>query len=91
MKIALLINQENYERFSEWDEASWELIHMGNGEPDAQKVIASGANVLVADAIMRIGRDIIENMPDLKLIHSQGVAFNGIDLDAARSAIRLAP
>ena len=84
MKLALLINRENFDRFSKWNNADWELIHMGNDEPDPAEVIGTGAQILVVDAITRIGADIIENMPGLKMIHSQGVAFNGIDLESAR-------
>jgi phosphoglycerate dehydrogenase-like enzyme len=49
-------------------------------------VLATGADVLVVDAVMKIGREIIGRMPSLKLIHSQGVAFNAIDLAAAKQA-----
>ena len=86
MKTALLINRDNFEQHSGWEDTGWELIHMGNGVPDPQKVIATGAAVLVVDAMMKIGPDIIENMPGLKLIHSQGVGFNAIDIDSARNA-----
>jgi lactate dehydrogenase-like 2-hydroxyacid dehydrogenase len=85
MKAALLINRKNFEKYSKWDEPGWELIHMGNGEPDAEKIIATGATALVVDAIAKIGPEIILKMPGLKLIHSQGVAYNWIDIDAARS------
>ncbi|MEY8403690.1 NAD(P)-dependent oxidoreductase [Oscillospiraceae bacterium 44-34] len=44
----------------------------------------SDAEVIFADAITPIGREIIEALPRLKLIHSEGVAFNAIDTDAAR-------
>ena len=86
MKIALLINRENFEKYARNTPPGWDLIHMGNGEPNTERVIATGADVLVADAVMKIGRELIVNMPKLKLIHSQGVAFNGIDLDAAKDA-----
>ena len=81
-----MINRDNYEKYSNWKDVRWELLHFSNGEPDADKVIASGAQALVVDAIMKIGPDIIENMPGLKLIHSHGVAYNAIDLESARKA-----
>ena len=84
MKIALLINRENFEKYSSWEDTGWELVHMGNGVPDVENVLATGADVIVPDAITKVGADIIGNMPGLKLIHSQGVAFNAIDVDAAR-------
>jgi len=86
MKVALLINRDNYEKYASWEGTGWDLIHLGNGAPEPEKVTATGADVLVVDAIMKIGTDIIRNMPGLKLIHSQGVAFNGIDLSAAKDA-----
>ncbi|MCL2126524.1 MAG: 2-hydroxyacid dehydrogenase [Oscillospiraceae bacterium] len=91
MKTALLINRDNFEKYSAWQtpgaaSAKWELQHFGNGEPDVEKVIASQADVLVVDAIMKIGPEIIEKMPGLKLIHSQGVAYNAIDCARAREA-----
>ena len=86
MKAALLINRDNYEKYSSWEDTGWELIHMGNGAPDVDKVIATGAEVIIPDAIVKVGSDIINGMPGLKLIHSQGVAFNGIDAEAARGA-----
>ena len=86
MKIALMINRDNFEMYSDWADVGWELIHFGNGEPDAQKVIASEADALVVDAIMKIGPDILAKMPCLKLVHSQGVAYNAIDTASARDA-----
>ena len=86
MKAALLINRENFEKYSRWEDVGWELLHMGNAAPVAGDVAATGADALVVDAIMKIGPDIIERMPGLKLVHSQGVAYNGIDLESARKS-----
>ena len=86
MKLALLINRANFEKYSGWDDTGWQLVHLGNGIPDAGEVIATGADVIVADAITKIEAGIIEKMPGLKLIHSQGVAFNAIDVGSARGA-----
>ena len=41
------------------------------------------AEVLVADAIAEIPAQLIERLPELRMIHSEGVAFNRIDTDAA--------
>ena len=45
---------------------------------------ASDADFIMADAISPVSARLIESMPNLKLIHSEGVAYNAIDLDAAR-------
>lgn len=42
------------------------------------------AEVIFADAITPISREMMDLLPRLKLIHSEGVAFNAIDIAAAR-------
>lgn len=42
------------------------------------------AEVIFADAITPIGREMMDLLPNLKMIHSEGVAFNAIDVDAAQ-------
>jgi len=86
MKVALITNRDSFENHSKWNDTGWELIHIGDSFQDSQKVIATGADVIVVGAGTKIGADIIENMPQLKLIHSQGVAFNAIDHECAKNA-----
>lgn len=42
------------------------------------------AEVIFADAITPVDREVMEALPNLKMIHSEGVAFNVIDIGAAR-------
>ena len=86
MKVALTIDRDAFEKNSMWKDVGWELLHLGYGDPDPKEVIATSADVLVVSAMTKIGSEIIENMPELKLIHSQGVAFNAIDIDSAHRA-----
>lgn len=86
MKIAMLVNRDNFETYAPAPPPDWEIVHLGNGKPDAAAVTATGADVLVVDAIMKIGSEILEAMPGLKLVHSQGVSYSGIDLEAANRA-----
>lgn len=44
----------------------------------------SDADVLLVDAIASVPAELIAGMPELRMIHSEGVAVNGIDLEAAR-------
>ena len=46
--------------------------------------LAGDADVIVADAISPVGPALMDALPSLKLIHSEGVAFNAIDVAAAR-------
>ena len=52
---------------------------------DAETSLALGADAdfIIADAIAKVPKALIDGMPNLKLIHSEGVAYNGIDLVAA--------
>ena len=42
------------------------------------------AEIVFADAITPTTREIMDALPRLKMIHSEGVAYNAIDVDAAR-------
>ncbi len=44
---------------------------------------AFDADFLAADAIAKVPRELLAKMPNLTIIHSEGVGFNGIDVDAA--------
>ncbi|MGI5962730.1 MAG: 2-hydroxyacid dehydrogenase [Lawsonibacter sp.] len=44
----------------------------------------SDAQILFTDPILDVDRDLIARLPNLKLIQSEGVAFNRIDLKAAQ-------
>lgn len=44
----------------------------------------SDADFLFVDAITPVTRDVMAQMPNLKLVHSEGVGFNSIDLTAAK-------
>lgn len=52
---------------------------------DELLALAPDASVVVADAISPIDAQLIAAMLNLKLIHSEGVAFNAIDVEAARA------
>lgn len=55
-------------------------------EEDPRVIIESAKDTefLVADAMAKIGNDIISAMPNLKLIHSEGVGYQGIDMESAK-------
>ena len=47
--------------------------------------LAPDADFILADAIAPVDAELIEHMPNLKLIHSEGVGFNLFDCESARS------
>lgn len=88
MKILHIGKKGNMERFSAPDsilrQSDW--VDMPMGRPIAEYLEQAGdAEFIITDAIAKIPGELIRNMPRLKSIHSEGVAFNTIDLDAATS------
>lgn len=47
--------------------------------------LAPDADFILADAIAPVDAELIERMPNLKLIHSEGVGFNLFDCESARA------
>ena len=43
----------------------------------------SDANYILVDAVADVSASLIEGMPDLKLIHSEGVGYQGVDTEKA--------
>ncbi|MDO4502098.1 MAG: 2-hydroxyacid dehydrogenase [Coriobacteriia bacterium] len=61
-----------------------ELVVVPRGTSDAQILAEHGdADYIMADAISPVSAELIAGLPNLKLIHSEGVAFNAIDCNAA--------
>lgn len=85
MKILIIGDQARYEKFlpAGGIEAFTPIFcPRGTRDPD---LIAAGsdAEILFADAISPVSRNLIDHMPNLRMIHSEGVAYNAIDLQAA--------
>lgn len=43
----------------------------------------SDADYILVDAMGRVSKHVIENMPNLKMIHSEGVGYQGVDVETA--------
>lgn len=52
---------------------------------DTKKLVtdAGDTEILMLDAMGRIGKDLIDRLPNLKLIHSEGVGYQGVDVKYA--------
>ena len=89
MKVLITVTQQRIEKYSALDRLpqDWQLIYM---PPDADETDmlsqAGDADFIFADAIAQVSGSLIRQMPNLKLIHSEGVGFNGIDIKAAKAA-----
>ena len=87
MKILHIGREENLERYPAPDSLTGEIqkasLPMEKSTEEYLKAMRD-AEVIIADAMAYVPEELILNMPDLKMIHSEGVAYNRIDLSAAR-------
>ena len=86
MKILIIGEQERSEAYMPAlpivEEAEKVYAEMGTDEAELL-ARAQDADVIFADAIAKVPGSLIRQMPNLKLIHSEGVGYNGIDVEAA--------
>lgn len=86
MKVLHIGKQGNLQRFAVADGflRSLELTDLKPGLPVKEYLDQAGdADFIVVDAISSVPGELIKQMPNLKVIHSEGVAFNAIDLKTA--------
>ena len=87
MKVLHIGKRGVMQRYSEPDSLLYrmETVDFYMGQPvEVYLEAAADADFIVADAIAPVPGELIRAMPNLKLIHSEGVAYNRIDLEAAR-------
>ncbi len=87
MKLLHIGKAGNIERFSAPDSYLFKLdrVEAPIGLPAEEYLAAAkDADFIIADAIGEVSGTLIEQMPNLRLIHSEGVAYNRIDLETAR-------
>lgn len=87
MKTLVLSGKKRVEKYLKYCNVpdNMELIFMDQSCSDSEILEkAKDAEFIFVDAIKEISGYLIENMPNLKLIHSEGVAFNKIDIEAAK-------
>lgn len=87
MKVLIIANEERYRKYMPDTDVTKtaELIFCPLGTNDAEMLRrAADAAAIIADAIAPISEDLISQMPGLKLIQSEGVGYNAIDIEAAR-------
>ncbi len=86
MKILIVGSQDRYERFlpEKIRSGDFQLVFAPRGSTNDQ-LLALGvdAHVILADAISPVDRTLMESMPNLKMVHSEGVAYNAIDVETA--------
>lgn len=88
MKVLIIGNKDRYDKFMPDTDIfdRLELVFCARDSSD-EDILAMGkdAHILLVDAICTVDARLINEMPNLIMIHSEGVAYNGIDLEAARA------
>ncbi len=86
-KVLILTSTKRMEKFSDLSgiPTDWEFIFGEDFNTDEAVLQAAGdADFIFADAVREVSKTLINNMPNLKLIHSEGVGYNKIDIQAAK-------
>ena len=86
MKIVFITIRERVERFTDFSilPKCWEYVWAGYGKSTEEMLeIAGDADAILVDAITPVKGELIEKMPNLKIIHSEGVGFEAIDINTA--------
>jgi phosphoglycerate dehydrogenase-like enzyme len=86
MKILHIGKRGNLQRFTQTSSIlrTMTLVDVPMNEPvSAYLKDGADADFIIADAMAPVTGELIRSMPNLKLIHSEGVAYNSFDLEAA--------
>ena len=87
MKVLILAPQARYDQYGPAPEAreGLELVFRDRTGTEAEWLEAGAdAEVLVVTPVTAVTEQLIERMPKLRMIHSEGVGYDRIDLEAAR-------
>ena len=88
MKVLVLTMKKRYDRFAPRDSAAYkaaELVFCDRDASEEEWLSAGGdAEVIFVTPVTWVRESLIARMPNLKMIHSEGVGFDRIDLEAAR-------
>ena len=87
MKVLIIGNEARYRLYMPTDLAVTQNLDIcyckwGTSDEDILKV-AGDCDFIGVDAMASVSEYLIEHMPNLKLIHSEGVGYQGVDVEAA--------
>lgn len=88
MKVLVLTMKKRYDRFAPKDSPAYQAAELifCDREASEEEWLAKGgdAEALFVTPVTWVRESLIARMPNLKMIHSEGVGFDRIDLEAAR-------
>ena len=85
MKIVVMVDKKSYDRYSKVIPKEWEIIHL-EADCDDETLVETNADAILMDPMSPLKGSVISKMKTLKIIHSLGVGYNLIDLEAAKEA-----
>lgn len=84
MKVVSTVPRERFEQFGVAFPEKWEVVYAGFRCGDEALINdCKDADCLFITSVETIGSAVIEACPSLKLIHTEGVAFHGVDIQEA--------
>jgi lactate dehydrogenase-like 2-hydroxyacid dehydrogenase len=90
MKLLVIGNEDRYRMYMPKDlpvTQTMDIVFCKWGTPEEEMLrLAGDADVIAVDAMAAVPASLIERMPNLKLIHSEGVGYQGVDVAAASKA-----
>ncbi len=86
MKLLVIGTKGRIEKYTE--DASkyqaYEIVYVSpNANDDEILRVGKDADVILVDAMGKVSGNVIQQMPNLKCIHSEGVGYQGVDVQAA--------
>lgn len=87
MKILIIANEDRYRKYMPDIDIVKDItmVFCPRGASDEELLeAASDADAIAIDPMATLSGNVIRNMPNLKIIQSEGVGFNGIDIQAAK-------
>lgn len=87
MKVAILTSEARVKKFTDWSlvPEDAEIIYIGQTYTDDEVIEkAKDADAILVDAVNPVNKRVIHNLPNLKIVQSEGVAYNLIDVNAAK-------
>ena len=84
-KIVSTVLQSRFDKYGIHFPEDWEITYLETPYTDEEMIKAIGdKEYLLVNATHRVSKEVIDACPNLKLIQSEGVAFNMIDVNAAK-------
>ena len=84
MKIAVITNRTRCEKFSDpaMIPPDAELVYFEHGYTAEEVIARAGdAEFILVDTVLPVTAEMIDGMPNLKMIHSEGAGYAEIDIE----------